>query len=207
MSGILRVLVVAGLTALVGAGGAQAAQLVSDAGDSVVVHEAAFEQPMDAQGRPLGPPVAVEPGSRRPTAAAWAVARHRPPDQPRARVRSLQGSGCKTVNVYRYGSSFLFGTKLWEYHQEKYFCWSYPRVTSVQTQAYPCCTDPTWKFMGTTGSKGWFFTWSGSSSGGHYSFRQGRFDQVVLGTTVTSVYPWTKIWAYGDGSWSYATGD
>jgi hypothetical protein len=107
--------------------------------------------------------------------------------------------------VSRIGRSLL-GFTVWKYTQEKYFCWSSPRVTVVRTNAYPCCTDPTWRFTGQIGSAGWFFAWSGDSNGGHYTFRQGRFEQVLLGKRVDSDEPWTKIWVYGNGNWAYDTG-
>jgi hypothetical protein len=169
-------------------------------------HEQAFEQAMDSRGRPLGPPVEVSPAAHRPDAAAHAAAatpsRGGPPAV--SGGRRLQASGCKTVWVRRYQTGY-FGETLWKYTQQKYFCWSSPRVTNVKTSAYGCCTDPFWRWVGNVASAGWFFTWSGDSRGGHYSFRQGRFDQVVFGTVTTSSYPWTKIWVYGNGNWSYET--
>jgi hypothetical protein len=171
------------------------------------VHEQAFEQAMDSRGRPLGPPVEVSAAAHRPDAAAH-VAASAPPrgGSPLTATggRRLQASGCKTVWVRRYQTGY-FGETLWKYQQDKYFCWSSPRVTNVQTSAYGCCTDPFWRWVGNVGSAGWFFAWSGNSRGGHYSYRQGRFNQVVLGTVTTSSYPWTKIWVYGNGNWSYET--
>ncbi len=166
-----------------------------------------FEQPMDARGRPTGPRVRVSPDEHRPDAAAIAVA-----DAPAsvsvvspARRGALQAaSGCKTVWVARTRTS-TFGSLLWRYQQDKYFCWSYPRVTAAQANAYPCCLDPFWRWAGPAGSAGWFFSRFGNSSGGHYSFRQGKFQQVVFGQVTASATPWTKLWVYGDGSWSYAT--
>lgn len=168
------------------------------------VEEVAYEQPMSTSRTPLGPRVLVAwvrhaPG---PTAASRPAKGRRPVARP---TRSLQGSGCKTVWAARIGKS-IFGFTIWRYTQEKYFCWSYPRLTSVQTNAYPCCTDPTWFWKGNVGSAGWFFAWAGSSRGGHYSFRQGRFEQRVLGRVIDSAQPWVKLWTYGNGGWSYATG-
>jgi hypothetical protein len=138
------------------------------------------------------PPAHRPAGEGRPGAAAGTT-------------RSLQASGCKTVWATRIGRSLL-GFVTYKYTQEKYFCWTSPRVTTVQVSAYPCCTDPTWFYRGTVGSAGWYFTWSGDSRGGHYSLRQGKFEQVLLGKVVNSALPWVKIWVYGNGGWSYATG-
>lgn len=150
----------------------------------------AYEQPMDPAGRPLGPKVRVD--ATAPPATK--------------RVRATQASsGCKTVWVSRIGKSML-GFTIWKYTQEKYFCWSYPQVTTTQVNAYPCCTDPTWRWVGQIGAAAYYFTWAGSSRGGHYSFRQGKFEQRLGDLVLDTAQPWTKIWAYGNGSWAYATG-
>lgn len=171
------------------------------------VETIAFEQPMDASRRPLGPRVRVSPEHHTPSAAALRAAASKPSAATSARrVRALQASsGCKTVWVTRIGRSIL-GFVVWKYTQEKYFCWSYPRVTSVQTNAYPCCTDLTWHWVGQIGSAGWFFTWAGDSKGAHYTFRQGRFEQTIAGKLIDSDEPWTKIWVYGNGNWAYDSG-
>lgn len=199
-----RVTVAAVALAAVLPGGAAGAELPDGGGDAgrAGSFEQVLVQEMDARGRPLGPPVEVAAQAGGPDATAPAA----PSVATRsARSRDLQAaSGCRTVYVHRWRSGYL-GETLWKYTQEKYFCWSYPRLTNVRTTAYACCVDPFWRFAGTVGSAGWFYTWGGSSQGGHYSFRQGRFDQVVLGKVTSSAYPWTKIWVRGDGSWSWQT--
>lgn len=186
----------AGALALAGPG-AQAAP--GHVGGRVVVQDALFEQPVDARGRPAGPRVRIAPAARHVhTARARGVTG--------PTMRSSSASGCKTVWATRIGRSAIFGTVLWKYTQEKQFCWSYPRITSIKVSAYPCCTDPTWFFRGTIGSAGWYLQWAGSSMGGHYSFRQGLFEQEVLGKVIDSAQPWVKLWVYGDGSWTYDTG-
>jgi hypothetical protein len=167
-----------------------------------------FEQPMDSRGRPTGPRVRVNADEHRPDAVAVAAAAGRRSTSGRtvvAETRAAQAaSGCKTVWVARTRTS-TFGSLLWRYQQDKYFCWSYPRVTTAQANAYPCCLDPFWRWAGTIGSSGWYFARFGNSRGGHYSFRQGKFQQVVLGQVTSTATPWTKLWVHGDGSWSYAT--
>jgi hypothetical protein len=196
-------IVAAALVAAAFGGSAQAA--APPATQLASVEEVAFEQAMSTAGKPLGPKLLV---ARKEYALDAAVAASSPPTErslagkPR---RYLQGSGCKTVWAARIGRSVL-GFTLWKYTQEKYFCWSYPKLTNVQTNAYPCCTDPTWHWVRQIGSSGWFFSWAGSSQGGHYTFRQGRFEQTLAGKLLDSAQPWVKIWVYGDGSWSYSTG-
>jgi hypothetical protein len=194
----------AALTALVFAGATQAAS-PPPATATAYVEEVAYEQPMSSAGRPIGPKVAVSAAEHSPDATALAVAGGSRGRAPAGTSRSLQASGCKTVWATRIGRSLL-GFVTYKYTQEKYFCWSSPRVTTVQVSAYPCCTDPTWFYRGPVASAGWYFAWSGDSRGGHYSLRQGRFEQSVLGKIVNSAQPWVKLWVYGNGGWSYATG-
>jgi hypothetical protein len=166
-----------------------------------------FEQPMDSRGRPTGPRVRVSADEHRPDAVAVAAAAGPGSTSRRTVVETRvaqAASGCKTVWVARTRTS-TFGTLLWRYQQDKYFCWSYPRVTTAQANAYPCCLDPFWRWAGTVGSSGWYFAKFGNSRGGHYSFRQGKFEQTVLGQVTSTATPWTKLWAHGNGSWSYAT--
>jgi hypothetical protein len=168
-------------------------------------HEEAFVQATDSRGQPIGQPVRIDPEGHRPDAAALAAV----PPSARAATsssesRALLASGCYTAWVTRSRSGY-FGETLWKYTHEKRYCWTSPRLTSVQSQATACCVDPFWRWRGTIASNGYFFTWSGNAKGGHYSFRQGRFDQVVAGHVTASAYPWIKIWAYGNGSFSYAT--
>jgi hypothetical protein len=172
-----------------------------------VDREEAFLQALDSRGRPIGEPVRVDPDGARPDAGALAAASvplGARVAQTRTGSRALLGSGCYTAWVTRSRSGY-FGETLWKYTHEKRYCWTSPRLTSVQTQASACCVDPFWRWRGTIGSNGYFFRWSGDARGGHYSFRQGRFDQVVGGHVTASAYPWIKIWAYGNGSFSYAT--
>ena len=123
-------------------------------------------------------------------------------------VRSLQASGCKQVSVARVGKSF-FGSVVYKYWQDKYFCWNYPKVTSVSVGTRVTNVDPFWFYRGTTGSQGWFYTWCcGNGQSGHYSFRQGSFENCVTNLgCFGKEYPWVKIWARGDGSYTYTTGN
>ncbi len=194
---------VLGALAMTGASGAAVGAARPMAGDHVVIEEVLAEQPTDRAGRAIGPKVTVPTDVHRHGSARAASDGT---GEATPRMLRAAASGCKVVWAMRIGRSFLFGTTLWKYTQEKRFCWSYPRLTSVNTNAYPCCTDPTWYWAGAIGSNGWFFSWAGSANGGHYTFRQGRFEQQILGKVVDSAQPWVKLWVYGNGTWQYATG-
>lgn len=115
------------------------------------------------------------------------------------------GSGCASVDAWRRGST-LFGATAYVFHQVKHWCWSYPRVTSISVGTYVSDVDPNYIVRGTWGH-GWYFSWNGSGSGGHYSYRQARIENCVLHYgCIRNEYPWVEIRTYGNGGWSYNTG-
>ena len=173
--------------------------------EPVVFATEAMEQSFDTAGRPLGPPRPVAAADHRPTAADRAAEVSQGP--PVRQLESHGTSGCRQVQITRIGRS-LFGLELFRYWQTKYWCWnSGHTVYNLQIGASGSTSDPTWFYRGTISSQGWPYTWCCSNgSSGHYSFRQGKFEQVVLGKTLSAKYPWVKIWAYGNGGYSYDTG-
>ena len=207
MLGRILVIVASALTAGAVAGLAAAAPSAKPpkGPEALVWVTEAVEQSFDAAGLPLGPPRAVSEADHRPTVADRAA--EGPPVAVGRRLESHGGSGCRQVQITRIARS-LFGLTLFRYWQEKYWCWnSGHTVSSVRIGASGSTSDPTWFYRGTISSQGWFYNWCCSNgSSGHYSFRQGKFDQVLAGRTVSSKYPWVKIWAYGNGSYSYETG-
>jgi hypothetical protein len=164
----------------------------------------AFVQAVDAHGTPVGPAISIDSRTGRPDSAAPRSGPIAGAATRRSGRRSLQASGCYTAWVTRSRSGY-FGETLWKYTHEKRYCWTSPRLTSIQPQAQACCVDPFWRFRGTVGANGYFFGWSGDPHGGHYSFRQGQFDQSIGGQVISSAYPWIKLWVYGNGSFRYAT--
>ena len=168
--------------------------------EPVVFVTEAIEQSFDPAGRPLGPPRPVSAAEHRPTPADRAAEAGRGPQG--RRLASHGTSGCRQIQVTRIGRS-LFGLELFRYWQTKYWCWnSGHTVSGVQIGASGSTSDPTWFFRGTISSQGWLYNWCCSNgSSGHYSFRQGKFEQVFAGRTISSKYPWVKIWAYGNGGY------
>ncbi|HEX2045574.1 MAG TPA: hypothetical protein VHF23_08110 [Gaiellaceae bacterium] len=116
-------------------------------------------------------------------------------------------AGCRGVDVARIGRSAL-GFVVYKFHVVKRWCWAFPRVTSVTTYAYASDIDPNWDYKGVIAANGYFYRWCcGDGRSGHYSFRQGKFENCVftLGC-IRREYPWVKIWVRADGGYSYATG-
>lgn len=110
-------------------------------------------------------------------------------------------SGCATVDAWRTKYTLL-GFVAYRFHQTKQWCWSYPRITSVNVGTYMSDVDPNYILRGVSGY-GWFYTWAGSGEGGHYSYRQAQVENCVLGYgCLGTTYPWVEIWVNGNGAWS-----
>jgi hypothetical protein len=122
-------------------------------------------------------------------------------------VATTSAAGCRTVDIPKVGYD-IFGFVVYKFHQVKRWCWSYPRITSVRTSTYVSNVDPNWDYRGVIASRGFFYrSCCGDGRSGHYTFRQGRFDNCIpwIGC-IRREYPWVKIWVRGNGTWSYDTG-
>ena len=127
---------------------------------------------------------------------------------PKSGGRSVSSaSGCRTVDLAHVGRD-IFGFVVYKFHQVKNWCWSYPRITSKSVSTYVSDVDPNMEYRGIVGSAGYFYRWCcGNDYSGHYSFRQGKFENCVLWFPCTRTeYPWVKIWARGDGSFGWDHG-
>jgi hypothetical protein len=117
-------------------------------------------------------------------------------------------SGCDAVDVVRDVGSILWGsTTLARFHHRVYWCWSYPRITGVNVSCYASDIKG-WLgvlYLG-CGGGGSYYTWAGSGQGGHYSYRQGDFQQCAFDLCTTHRYPWIQIWVNGNGAWAQSQG-
>lgn len=171
--------------------------------------ETTYSVTFDAQGNPVpGHVVGVRSGAghNQPYAAQAAQIRqgedHPSPEPGRRLATIADTSGCKQVDWYESGHSSLFGSLVYRFHQVKYWCWVYPRITGVNVYTYVSNVDGNYQYRGVIASSGYYYTWSGSASGGHYSFRQGKFDNCILKYgCISSSYPWVKIYVNGNGAW------
>jgi hypothetical protein len=109
-------------------------------------------------------------------------------------------SGCDTVDWYESGHSAL-GNLIYRFHQVKHWCWTYPRITYLTIGTYVSNLCNQCEYRGVVGSAGWYYSWSGSAYGGHYSFREGEMQGCIWGYCWWTSYPWTKIWVNGNGAW------
>jgi len=116
-------------------------------------------------------------------------------------------SGCDAVDVVRDVGSLIFGSSLARFHHRVYWCWSYPRITGVNVSCYASDIKG-WLgviYHGCDGG-GSYYTWAGSGQGGHYSYRQGSFQQCAFDRCTTYRYPWISIWVNGNGAWAQDQG-
>lgn len=115
--------------------------------------------------------------------------------------------GCRTVDVAKTGRSIL-GFVVYRFHQVKHWCWHYPRITSRTAWVYVDKVDPNMNYEGVVSSVGYYYAWiNGVPGSGHYSFREGKFQNCVLWIgCLGTYYPWVKIWTRANGTYSYATG-
>lgn len=118
-------------------------------------------------------------------------------------------SGCRTVDAYRIGRTAL-GFVAYKFHHVKRWCWVYPRVTSFSSSVYVSNVDPNYDYRGLVSASGSFYTWCcGTTTSGHNSIRQGRFDNcpvILFSGCIRREYPWVRIWVRGDGTYTYRTG-
>ena len=122
-------------------------------------------------------------------------------------VQGLSYGQCRTVDVARIGRD-IFGLVVYKFHQRKRWCWDYPYITWKGVTTYVSDVDPNMEYRGVVAANGYFYTWCCSvSRSGHYSLRQGKFENCILWFPCTRTeYPWVKIWVRANGTFRYATG-
>lgn len=114
---------------------------------------------------------------------------------------------CRTARVARVHRS-LFGFVLFKYWHWKRWCWRYPRVLSVQSGTYVTNVDGAIYYRGETSAIDYPYVWCcGRSDSGHFSQRQGHLENCVFRYgCFSNFYPWVRIRAHGDGSYTWRTG-
>lgn len=117
-------------------------------------------------------------------------------------------SSCGTVWAERVKRSFI-GRVLYRYRLNVYFCWNGSAVSNVSSYTQVRDVDGWQDFKGNIESHENYYNWANhGTNSGHYSFRQGHFQNCVIKYgCISNSYPWVKIWVHRDGSWLYDTGD
>ena len=114
---------------------------------------------------------------------------------------------CRRVDVARVHRTTL-GFVAFKFWHWKRWCYRYPRILSVDMGTYVTNVDPNYRFGGIVSAWQHHYVWCcNRGDSGHVSHRQARFDNCVpwFGC-VGTVYPWVRIRAHSDGSYTWRTG-
>ena len=111
-------------------------------------------------------------------------------------------AGCRTVTYTRTAKSIL-GRVLFRHSLRVYWCWSSPRITKVGVACFSSDVDSFAIQTDPCAITGYYYTWNGSSSGGHYSLGSGRYGNCVFQygcwrNWVVNV----EVWINGNGTWT-----
>jgi hypothetical protein len=114
---------------------------------------------------------------------------------------------CRRVDVARVHRTLL-GAVAFKFWHWKRWCYRYPRILSVNMGTYVTNVDPNFQYRGVVSAWNHYFVWCcGRLDSGHVSYRQGRFDNCILYIgCVATYYPWVRIRAHANGTYSWNTG-
>ena len=110
-------------------------------------------------------------------------------------------SGCRDVDESTEQDSWIFGSLIFRFHQQKHWCWSGGSVYDERHN---------WDYQGGSTScldevypdNAWFYNWWGVSNSGHYSQEHARVTNCILRYGEwKEFYPSVKIWSHADGSY------
>jgi hypothetical protein len=111
-------------------------------------------------------------------------------------------SGCRSVR-YNYRMRSTLGFTIYKWWQEKYWCWRANAVTYVQVSAYLTNVDATVDYRGIKTATDYYRTALNNTKGEHYSMRQASIAHCVLKYGCYGYsYPYVRIYARGNGTWS-----
>jgi hypothetical protein len=114
--------------------------------------------------------------------------------------------GADTVSFEVTKRSWL-GFVAWRYHQVDHWCWSYPRITCLSVAGGFYDLDTFSSVNWAANGYGWYYSWGGSPTGGHYAHEDGSVANCVIhyGCLSTS-YPYVDMWLNGNGAWAASGG-
>jgi hypothetical protein len=112
-----------------------------------------------------------------------------------------EGAGCRGVDYWVKMDSSVLQTLLWKFHQDVYWCWSYPKITQISVGTHVSDMAFNILYHGVVSSNGYWYTWRNAAHGGHYSYRQGWFENCIFHYgCVGSWYPSIQVWVNGNGA-------
>ncbi|MEZ5100907.1 MAG: hypothetical protein R3C15_14125 [Thermoleophilia bacterium] len=120
--------------------------------------------------------------------------------------RTLQTNGCWGIRVARVARSLL-GSVLFRHWLEKHWCASGNTITPGVAFADPVRQDATWFYRGEVTTQSSFFTWCCAvARSGHTTYTKGSWEQCLLGTCLSQLFPWVRVNAQANGQYTSATG-
>jgi len=112
---------------------------------------------------------------------------------------------CYLVDKHRTAHDSITWRVVWRFHQTVRWCATYPTIVESSLKVDSRFSDidvlfvVAWDNHGT----GWWYTWRGSPTGGHYSRRQGEIDNCIFKWgCIGSHYPQIEMWVNGNGAWA-----
>jgi hypothetical protein len=112
---------------------------------------------------------------------------------------------CYTVDKYRTAHDFITRVVVWRFHHKVHWCATYPAIdeSSLVVDSFFSNIDPLFQVDWDDRGTGWWYTWRGSATGGHYSRRQGKIDNCIFRWgCIASHFPQIEIWVNGNGAWA-----
>jgi len=112
---------------------------------------------------------------------------------------------CYTVDKHRTAHDVITRVVVWRFHHKVHWCATYPSIeeTALTVDSFFSNVDPLFQVDWDDHATGWWYTWRGSQTGGHYSRRQGKIDNCVLKWgCIGTHYPQIEVWVNGNGAWA-----
>ena len=112
---------------------------------------------------------------------------------------------CYVVDKYRTAHDFITHFVVWRFHHKVRWCATYPTIdsSSLRVDSFYSNIDSQFQVDWDDHGTGWWYAWKGSSTGGHYSRRQGKIDNCLLKWgCLASHYPQIEMWVNGNGAWA-----
>ena len=117
----------------------------------------------------------------------------------------VAGRRCYRVDKYRTAHDSITTRTVWRFHHVVRWCATYPAIDegSLAVDSYFSNVDALFAVKWDDHGTGWWYTWRGSPTGGHYSRRQGEIDNCFFKWgCLFSAYPQIEIWVNGNGAWA-----
>jgi len=112
---------------------------------------------------------------------------------------------CYTVDKHKTAHDLITRVVVWKFHHKVHWCATYPAIddSSLKVDSFFSDVDPLFQVDWDDHGTGWWYTWRGSLTGGHYSRRQGKIDNCILKWgCISSHYPQIELWVNGNGAWA-----